>query len=292
MSSTAVELEVMVTGEIAVPYPYVFRPRSSTLTRLPGLLRPEGKPLRMPLLAFAVRHPSAGPILIDTGLHPDAVKDLRGDYGPMLSLVFRKLRPADQTFEEQLGGLDIDPLEVRLVVMTHLHVDHTGGMRLLPEAEFVCSRREWAAATGRSPAFGGYASGHLPPASRMRLIDFDREGDSLAPFTSTIDLLGDGSIRFISTPGHTRGHLSVLLRVAGGRKVLLVGDAAYTLRSIHEEILPLLTVNDRLYRRSLREIKTYAEEEPEAILVPFHDPTAWQALGRGETRHVGAGTAA
>src|SRR5204863_705099 len=118
-----------------------------------------------------------------------------------------------------------------------------GGMRLLPTAEFVCSEEEWAAATSRRAVLNGYAQGHLPPRSRMRLVDFDRDGERHPPFARTIDLLGDGSIRLLSTPGHTRGHLSVLLRLDGGRRVLLVGDAAYTTRHIEEQLLSLLTAS-------------------------------------------------
>ena len=89
-------------------------------------------------------------------------------------------------------------------------------------------------------------------------------------------------MRLISTPGHTVGHMSVLLRVAGDRRVLVVGGAAYTLRNIREEILPLLTADDETSVQSLRELKAFADSEPEAILVPSHDPSAWhEASPRG-----------
>ena len=65
--------------------------------------------------------------------------------------------------------------------------------------------------------------------------------------------------------------------------MLVVGDAVYTLRSVREERLPFITVDDDLYLRSLREIKAFSEQEPEAILVPTHDPSAWHEL-----RHVAA----
>lgn len=162
--------------------------------------------------------------------------------------------------------------------MTHLHVDHTSGMRLLPQAEFTCSRDEWAATRRRFAVGSGYVRHHLPPAPRMRLIDFETYGEPYRTFAKTIDLLGDGSIRLVSTPGHTVGHMSVLLRLAQGRRVLVVGDAAYTLRNIREQILPMLTADDQSALRSMREIRAFAEEEPEAILVPTHDPSAWHAL--------------
>jgi len=105
--------------------------------------------------------------------------------------------------------------------MTHLHVDHTSGMRLLPRATFTCAREEWAAARRPLAAVKGYVSRHLPPASRMQLIDIERHGLAYGPFAKTLDLVGDGSIRLLATPGHTPGHLSVLLRVADGPPVLL-----------------------------------------------------------------------
>lgn len=287
LSRTSVELDVMRTAEVPTPHGYVFRAEGANrLNRLLGALRPGGEIVRSPCLAYAVRHPVAGTILIDTGMHPDARKNLRQDFGVPMSLLFRNLRPAEEAFDEQLRGLDIEPTEVQRVIMTHLHVDHTSGMRLLPKAEFTCSGAEWAATRKRFAAGKGYVRDHLPPASRMRLVDFDRDGEPYGSFAKTLDLLGDGSIRLVSTPGHTVGHLSVLLRLQHGREVLIVGDAAYTLRSIHDEILPMLTADDEECLRSMREIEAFAESEPQAILVPTHDPAAWHEL-----RHVSSSAA-
>ncbi len=278
-SVATVGVDVLVTGMLPTPQAYVFRPeRGSRLSHLAAVLRPGAPALRSPCLAYVVRHPEAGTILIDTGLHPDAARDRRADFGLAMSLVFRGLEPAATPYAEQLRGLGVEPDDVGLVVMTHLHVDHTGGMRLLPRAEFVCDRREWAAAHGRGAAGRGYVAHHLPPESRMRLVDLEADGVPDGPFARTIDLLGDGSVRLVGTPGHTRGHLSVLLRAEAGRQVLVIGDAVYTLRSLREEVLPLLTVDDGVYLRSLRELRAFADREPTAVLVPTHDPTAWQAL--------------
>jgi N-acyl homoserine lactone hydrolase len=270
-------IEVVRSGELTAPHAYAFRPPGPLPLRLPRLLRPGGRILRMPMLWFVLRHPAEGTVLVDTGVHPETARDLRSDLGPVLGVLFRSMKPAE-TFDDQLTGLGIDAAEVRLVVMTHLHGDHTGGMRMLPNAEFVCSRREWKAAQSRSAAMNGYVRHHLPDESRVRLLDTEREGEPHGPFASTIDLLGDGSIRLLSTPGHTPGHLSVLVRLPGEDPVLLVADAAYTLRNIEEEILPFITADDDLYRRSLRELRAFAEREPDVPLVPTHDPDAWREL--------------
>jgi N-acyl homoserine lactone hydrolase len=234
--------------------------------------------LQSPCLAYVLRHRDAGVMLVDTGLHPDASTDLRKDFGFAMSLLFSDMRPAPISFVEQLRAVRVQPEEVERVVMTHLHVDHTGGMRLLPNATFLCIRREWSAAHRRLAAASGYAGRHFPAASRMQLLDYDQQGERYDVFSQTIDLVGDGSIRLIFTPGHTPGHQSVLLRLDDGRTVLLVGDAAYTVRSIDEELLPMITANDAESLRSLHELNAFAEAHPEAILVPSHDPDAWRRL--------------
>ncbi len=261
-----------------MPYGYVYRAGGNRVIGLLTGISPLGKMLRLPCLAYVVRHPSAGTILIDTGMHADVREHFRRDFGGPLSLMFRTLRSAATPYDEQLRTLGIDPDAERRVIMTHLHVDHTSGMRLLPNAEFICSREEWAASSHRFAIAKGYVSHHLPPESRMRLLDFERDGEPYGPFTKTIDLLGDKTIRLISTPGHTAGHLSVLLALTQNRQTLLIGDAAYTLRNIQQETLPALTDNDAAAMRSMQEIKAFAEREPEAILVPTHDPDAWQRL--------------
>jgi glyoxylase-like metal-dependent hydrolase (beta-lactamase superfamily II) len=131
---------------------------------------------------------------------------------------------------------------------------------------------------GRSGALNGYVREHLPEKARVRLVDFGQEGEPYGPFPHSLDLLGDGSIRLLSTPGHTRGHMSVLLRLEDRRELLVVGDAAYTRRSIDEQRLPLLTADDRATRESLERLKGFADQEPRALIIPSHDPGAWRAL--------------
>jgi N-acyl homoserine lactone hydrolase len=258
---------------LGAPLAWVERPEGRA--RVLKLLRPEQR-VALPVLSFVVRHPDAGVLLIDTGLHPEALDDVRKDFGRLPSIVFGGLRAAPPAFDAQLHDRGVDPEAVTPVVMTHLHADHTSGMRVLPSAEFIVTGREWKAATGQRAAFAGYSARHLPDDGRVRRIDF-AEAEAFGPFERTIDLLGDGSVRLISTPGHTLGHMSVLLRSAD-RPVLVVGDAVYRMRNLEEEILPYRTADDDLYRESVRQLRAYAWSNPDALLVPTHDDEAWRAL--------------
>jgi len=288
-AATEVDLDVILTAEVPTPYGYVFRAPGGLGARLRSGLNPRGEMIVSPCLAFVVRHPTAGVMLVDTGLHPDALRGVRRDFGAAMGLLFRGLRPAGEPFDAQLRARGVEPTDVESVLMTHLHVDHTSAMRLLPNARFTVARTEWEATRTRLPAARGYVPRHLPSPERLSLVDLHADGEPWGPFGRTLDLLGDGSIRLIASPGHTPGHLSVLVNATGGRRVLLVGDAAYTRRSIEEQILPMLCADDDAARATLRELNAFAAQDPTALLVPSHDPHAYnELLGDGTGREIRA----
>jgi N-acyl homoserine lactone hydrolase len=276
----AVTLDVIVTAWFTVPEAFVRRQeRAGALGRLAAGLRPGAPKLRCPCAAYVIRHPTAGAILIDTGFHAQAARSPRREFGALMSIPFRALKPAHAPFDAQLRALGVDPASVGRVVMTHLHLDHTSGLRLLPAAQVVCDRREWEAAHARGATAKGYVGHHLEAAAaRTDLVEFERDGVPYGGFEQTIDLLGDGTIRLLSTPGHTRGHLSVLVRRDDGAQALLAGDAVYTLRTLREGARPILTEDETAYRRSMTQLQRFAALEPDVPIVPSHDPDAWREL--------------
>ena len=92
-----------------------------------------------------------------------------------------------------------------------------------------------------------------------------------------MDLFGDGSVRIVFTPGHSLGHCSVILRLKD-REALLTGDAANTMRTIEDSILPFKMEDEHLFKRSLREIQLYLRGTPDALVIPGHDMKAWRQL--------------
>lgn len=230
--------------------------------------------------AFLVEHPGAGLVLIDTGFHAAVAVDPRQGMGRLGGLVFKDLKmDSDQAVPGQLRERGFAPEDVRTVVLTHLHSDHASGIAQFPDATFVVSAAEWEAA-----AEGGMTDGYLrrqfDHAFDYRLLDFESdEADSFASFGRSFDLFGDGSVRIVFTPGHTPGHCSVVLRLRE-RDVLLTIDAAYTHRTIAETALPQRMADEHRFRRSLREIQLYIEQNPGALVVPGHDLEAFRRLDR------------
>src|SRR5581483_8139153 len=161
--------------------------------------------------------------------------------------------------------------------LTHLHVGHASAVVEFAESTFLVDRREWQAASEQGFR-QGYHQRQFDHAFEWRLLDYNSDlVHSFAGFGQTLDLLGDGSVRLLSTPGHTPGHQSVLLRTQSG-EVLLVGDAAYTERELGGQDRPMVVADEHLRRRSIREIQRYRAQTPDATVILSHDWLQWPEL--------------
>jgi glyoxylase-like metal-dependent hydrolase (beta-lactamase superfamily II) len=123
----------------------------------------------------------------------------------------------------QLERLGISPTAVRWVVLSHLHTDHAGGLAPFSSAEVLVSRTEWELATGWRGRVRGYLPQHWPAGVVPRLVE--AQGPALGPFPWSLDIAGDGSLVVVPTPGHTPGHLGLLVRAE--RRWLLAGDLVH-----------------------------------------------------------------
>jgi N-acyl homoserine lactone hydrolase len=244
-----------------------------------GMGVPNDQWIEFPVVAFLVEHPGFGHLLIDTGFHSSVAVDPKQNLGRMGTLVFKGIRmEQSQAVVHQLRSRGIEPAGIKLVLMTHLHLDHASAISDFPAATFLLSDAEWQAATEPRGQLRGYVSRQFDHAFDYRLVDFgSQRSESFATFGRSFDVFGDGSVRLVFTPGHSLGHLSVILRLAG-REALIAGDAIYTMRTLRESALPHQMADEHVFRRSLREIQLYAEQTPHALIVPGHDMTAWQAL--------------
>jgi N-acyl homoserine lactone hydrolase len=238
---------------------------------------PRSEWLSLPVPAFLVRHPGVGPVLVDTGLHPSVASDPRDNLGRIGARIYELEQGRD--VPAQLRGRGLRPEEVGLVILTHLHLDHASAISEFPRAVFVVSEHEWlAATTGRRPSLRHYRHAHFDHAFEFVSVDFDSElVDSYGPFGRTVDLLGDGSIRLVYTPGHSAGHMSVILRLPR-RDFVVVGDAAYTWRQFESEHPPFMLADEHNWRRSLHELQQYRRAYPYALMVPGHDPEFFAKL--------------
>jgi N-acyl homoserine lactone hydrolase len=239
--------------------------------------------ISVPIVAFLLEHPTAGLILVDTGFHSSIAAGSgveRGrNLGPIGRVMARGVRMrAEQAVAAQLRALGVEPADVRLVVMTHLHFDHASALCEFPGATVLVSEPEWQAARSSRSFLHGYSTAQLDPRPSYRTIDFHAPpARSHGPFEHAIDLFGDRSLILASTPGHSLGHMSLLVRLAE-REALLMGDAAYTMQTLREGERPWRSEDSTAFEGSLRALQAFDREHPGALIVPGHDADAWGAL--------------
>lgn len=274
-------VEPMIAGTVNWPLPLMESPGGRFLDlRLARHVITGKPPNRVPCPAFLIRHPSAGAILVDTGLHPSISTDPRENFGSLGARFASPELGQGEDVASQLREKGVPPAQVAVVVMTHLHYDHASAISEFPESTFVVTDAEWeAASTDRRPALRGYRHAHYDWAFDYRTVDMTRGGvASYATFGRAFDLFGDGSIHLAYTPGHSAGHVSVIARLAQ-RDFVIGGDAIYTMRQLEPgAALPPKPVDDHRYRRSLQELRLFRREYPNAIITPGHDASFYAQL--------------
>lgn len=203
-------------------------------------------PLRFPVPAYLLETDDER-ILIDTGLHPQAVRDPESFYG----------RPLFEFEQERHIGEQVDLATITQVVLTHLHFDHAGALELVPSTvPIVIQRREWQAGKDRAAVRRNF----LQPR------DYAVEEDRLVLVDGDHDLLGDGSIELLLTPGHTPGHQSVRV----GERVVLGADVAHFASTLDDHRFPSFADDYEAQARSAERLRTLRDAG--ARVQPGHDP--------------------
>jgi glyoxylase-like metal-dependent hydrolase (beta-lactamase superfamily II) len=282
-AGATVTVTPLVAGSVSWSRSMMERPggRLETLKLLRALITGEPS-MTVPVPAFLIRHPSAGAILVDTGLHPSIATDGRQNFGGLANRIGKPQLAPGEDVPAQLRSLGLDPGEVPVVVMTHLHIDHTSAISEFPDSTFVVSETEWqAAALGPRAMLNGYRRPHFDYAFDYRTVDFDRAGiESYASFGRTFDLFGDGSVRLAFTPGHSAGHISVIARLSQ-RDFVIGGDATYTMGQLEGTApLPPRPHDAHNFRRSLQELRLFRGQFPDAVITPGHDPDFYARIDR------------
>ncbi len=217
--------------------------------------------VELPVPAWLIRHDN-GTVLFDTGMHPDLTGP--GEFTDAVALFFDVGLGTDDLVDARLRHVHVDPSEVDLVVLSHLHFDHTGGLTLVPDARVVVQRDEWAAG----------ADDDLAAANTFRPAEYQLGHDVVA-VDGEHDLFGDGRVTCIPTPGHTPGHQSLRVRLSE-REVVLAADCAYFAATLDGGPLPPIGHDHDRHARSLDHLRTMRAGG--ATVVPGHDMAALDAL--------------
>ncbi|UJD78065.1 MBL fold metallo-hydrolase [Photorhabdus luminescens] len=225
-----------------------------------------GADYEIPIPFFLLTHPD-GHALIDGGNAVEAATDPKGYWGNITKAYWPVMRE-DEGCVAQVKKLGIDPADIRYVVQSHLHLDHTGAIGRFPNATHIVQRREYEYAyTPDWFSAGGYIRKDFDrPGLKWEFLDGERN--------DMFDVYGDGTLKTVFTPGHSPGHQSLLVTLPNSGSLLLTIDAAYTLDHWEERALPGFLTSTTETVRSVQKLRHLAKRT-NAIVVTGHDPDAW-----------------
>ena len=204
-----------------------------------------------------VREPSGRHVLFETGIGSFFAPKLRERYG---------VQEAEHVLLQSLAALSVEPEDIDVIVLSHLHFDHAGGLLqpwveggaptlAFPDASFVVGAEAWARA--KAPHSRDRAS-FIPELPDM----LERTGHLEVVDGDTSQTLGEG-YSFFRSHGHTPGLLLTRIETPRG-PVVFMGDLVPGVPWVH---LPITMGYDRYPELLI--------EEKKAVLDRIHADQGW-----------------
>ena len=233
----------------------------------------------LPILTWAILHPE-GVIVVDTGETPRAME--AGYYPvehPYYQYALRVEVKPEEGIGAQLRARGITDSDVRTVLLTHLHTDHAGGLPDFPKSTIWVHGTEFDNAQGEAGLAAGYLPHRFPTWFAPRRYEF--ADGPLGPFASSQKVTRAGDVRVVPTPGHTAGHVSVVV-VEDGRSTFIAGDATYAEATLLDEAVDGVSPDEGVALGTIRAIKAYLRSTT-AVYLPSHDERSVERLRERRT---------
>jgi len=205
----------------------------------------EGKPMTFSDNCYLIRHGSDW-MLWDSGFADALAASPDGQPGARGMLMRRT-----KTLASQLAELGVAPEQIKHLAFSHTHADHVGNANLFTAATLYIQQAEYDAAFGSEPAKYGFN-----PALYDKL-----RSNPVVKLNGDRDVFGDATVVILSTPGHTPGHQSLLVRLPKTGAVVLSGDAAHFEDNFVKRRVPSFNFNADQSRQSMDKIDAIVKAE-------------------------------
>jgi glyoxylase-like metal-dependent hydrolase (beta-lactamase superfamily II) len=212
-----------------------------------------GKPIEFSDNCYLIRH-AKGLLLWDTGI-ADAVAAMPD--GLVIgggAITQRRTR----TLAAQLAGIGVKPADITYVAVSHTHGDHVGNVALFPSSTVLIQAAEydWAMGQATKPAFA--------PGQKFDKLNGDR------------DVFGDGSVTILSTPGHTPGHQSLLVKLPKTGAIVLSGDVVHFRDNWENRRIPSMNTSGDQTLASMERIASILAQQHAQLWINHDKPQSAQ----------------
>ena len=162
---------------------------------------------------------------------------------------------------DQMAQLGVKPEQIEFVGISHYHQDHTGQVDSFPNALLLMGAGDWAAVSAPKPA---------PGVNAGPFAHWVSGGGKVEPLQADKDVFGDGSVLILSTPGHTPGHRSLLVKLNDMGNVLISGDLIHFRENYETSGVPWFNVSRADTLASIDRFKKLAANFKATVIIQ-HD---------------------
>lgn len=222
-----------------------------------GIGRGNKHRIEVPVTAYLIEHPK-GLVLIDTGWDTAIREDARKYEGFANYFASPGFLPEGEAVTEQLKNLGYAPKDIDYCILTHMDIDHAGGLQLVKDAKCIMTNeKEWQACQKRE----------------FRYLQKLWKGISIKTFPDgEVDLFEDGSIILLPLHGHSVGMTAVKVKSLEEEKyIIITGDSGYCRQSWEELIPPGIAWNKRKAMESLQKLHEYSKDKNCIAMLATHD---------------------
>ena len=196
---------------------------------------------------YLIRH-EKGDLIWDTGL-PTALFGKK----PTVNGVFTV--SLEKTMHQQLKEIDVDPLEIKYISVSHSHFDHVGQISSFPKSTWLVNDKEEKA---------------MFSTEEKSKIYVDFKNLKRKVFKGDYDVFGDGSVMILDMPGHTEGHTVLKVKLKKTGIILLSGDLYHQIKSRELKRVPKFNYDEKVTRKSMKKFEEIVKSTNAKVIIQ-HD---------------------
>jgi len=226
----------------------------------------------LPVYVMIIEH-TEGVFIIDAGEIADVINKNYFKSSGFIANWFDKtqfkfLVKREDEIDKQLESLNISKEKIKAIVLTHLHFDHTDGIKYFPNTKILVNKNEWEKPFGDLPKL-------YPSWFKPELIELNAQYDV---FEKTKYITQSKDIILVETPGHTYHHCSVIIK-ADECNIFFAADISYSQQQLLENAFPGNNINNTVAKATYEKVKRFSENHP-VVFIPSHDASAAERLAK------------
>jgi len=200
----------------------------------------------LPVPCYLIRHPE-GDFMWDAGL-PDALHE-----NPQIAPQLKSW--VERPMEDQLIEIGVPPADVEYLALSHSHFDHAGNAPLFTNAKWIVMQSELSFSGSKFAKDLGFVLDMQNSPAEKIIIDDD------------YDVFSDGTVKVITTPGHTAGHLSLFINLPNSGPLLFTGDLYHFAESRENQLVPDFNFNAEQTRQSMEKFEAIATDTGARVII-------------------------